>query len=176
MSVLAQLVDQKQSAGDAYLKKLLKSKKDSIVTFKVPPKFIVRLHLEGGKASPAPPVGPALSQRKVKNLMQFCKDFNAATQGSPAGVKLPVDVFIFENGEVSFNVLKMTVTDLIKQKAGIEKGGSRTGRDKHVGSITYKDLIEIAEFKFNDLNALSIEGAAKIVAGSARSMNVDIVE
>ncbi|QEK38297.1 50S ribosomal protein L11 [Candidatus Cytomitobacter indipagum] len=151
-------------------------KKDAFVSFKKAPKAVVRLHLEGGKASPAPPVGPALSQHKVKNLMQFCKDFNAATQGSPAGIKFPVDIFIFDGGEVSFKVLKMTASDLIKQKAGIEKGGSKAGRDKHAGSVTHKDLVEIAEFKFSDLNTLSIEGAVKIIAGSARSMNIDIVE
>ncbi|QEK38367.1 uL11 family ribosomal protein [Candidatus Cytomitobacter primus] len=170
------IIAEKIANNADYLKDILKSKKDSILKLNKKPKARVRLHLEGGKASPAPPVGPALSQHKVKNLMQFCKDFNAATKDSPAGIKFPVDVFIFDNGEVAFDVLKMTVSDLIKQKAGISKGSDRAGRDKPVGSITCKDLVEIAEFKFNDLNALSIEAATKIIAGSARSMNVTVVE
>lgn len=138
--------------------------------------YKIRLHLEVGKASPAPPVGPAFSQRKAKNMMQFCQQFNASTKDYPAGLKLPVEIYIFNDGSWEFKILKMTSSDMIKKKANIKKGSSLAGREKHVATISQADLEDIAKAKFGDLNAKNLEGAMKIIASTARSMNVAVVQ
>ncbi len=158
------------------IKDLLVEKKNSAFKTKKKIRAIVRLHLEVGKASPAPPVGPALSQHKVKNIMEFCKNFNAATKDMKSGTKLPVDVFIFEDGGVDFKTLKPSVSNLIKASLGIEKGSSKTGRDKAVASISIDQIKSIAEDKFVDMNALSVEAAMNIIKGSAKSMGLAVVE
>ncbi|USO00802.1 MAG: 50S ribosomal protein L11 [Alphaproteobacteria bacterium] len=174
--IVGRLLQEKLSGSESYELDLLLKKRDAYFIPSKKVKARVRLHLEGGKATPAPPVAPALSQHKVKNIMNFCKDFNAATKDAPSGVKLPVDIFVFEGGELEFHVLNMAASDLIKQKAGITKGSALTGREKTVGSISIKDLFEIAEYKFNDMNAKDILGAVKILMGTAKSLNIDIVE
>ncbi len=158
------------------IKVLLEDKKNSIFKSKKKVKAKIRLHLEVAKASPAPPVGPALSQHKVKNIMDFCKNFNAATKDRPAGTKLPVDVFVFSDGSVDFKLLKPSVSNLIKQALGIDKGSSKTGRDKPVASITEEQVRAIAEDKFVDMNAFSVEAAMNIIKGSLRSMGLAVVE
>lgn len=132
----------------------------------------VRIQISGAAATPAPPVASSLGPHGV-NLMDFCKKFNAMT-ASRKGETVPTLVTIYEDR--SFDILVKTppVTELIKKKLNIQKGSSRPNTDK-VGSISWRDIEDIAKVKLPDLNALDIEQAKKIVAGSARSMGVDVV-
>ena len=132
----------------------------------------IKLQAVGGQASPAPPVGPALGQHGV-NIMEFVKAFNAQTQ-SDAGTTVPVVITVFEDRSFTFVVKTPPAAVLIKQAAGIEKGSSEPNRDK-VGRISDAQVRQIAEKKMKDLNAGDIDAAAKIIAGTARSMGVEVV-
>ncbi|MBV9917058.1 MAG: 50S ribosomal protein L11 [Solirubrobacterales bacterium] len=132
----------------------------------------IKLQAVGGQASPAPPVGPALGQHGV-NIMEFVKSFNAQTQGD-AGTVIPVVITVYEDRSFTFVTKSPPAAVLIKQAISIEKGSAEPHRDK-VGRITQDQLRQIAEKKMSDLNANDLEAAAKIVAGTARSMGVEVV-
>jgi large subunit ribosomal protein L11 len=132
----------------------------------------IKLQAVGGQASPAPPVGPALGQHGV-NIMEFVKAFNAQTQ-SDAGTVIPVEITVFEDRSFTFITKSPPAAVLIKQALSLEKGSAEPNREK-VGQITQAQLREIAEKKMKDLNANDVDAAAKIIAGTARSMGVDVV-
>ena len=132
----------------------------------------IKLQAVGGSASPAPPVGPALGQHGV-NIMEFVKAFNAQTQ-SDAGTVIPVVITVYEDRSFTFVTKSPPAAVLIKQALALEKGSAEPNRDK-VAKITQEQLREIAEKKMSDLNANDIDAAAKIIAGTARSMGVDVV-
>ena len=131
----------------------------------------IKLQAPAGQASPAPPVGPALGQHGV-NIMEFVKAFNAQTQ-SDAGTVIPVVITVYEDRSFTFVTKSPPAAVLIKQALSLEKGSSEPYREK-VGTITQDQLRQIAERKMGDLNANDIDAAAKIIAGTARSMGVDV--
>lgn len=133
----------------------------------------IKLQIPGGAATPAPPVGNNLGQHQV-NLMEFCKQFNAATS-SKKGETVPVIVTVYVDKTFSFEIKTPPTSELIRKKINISKGSSRPNTDK-VGKISMADIEEIARIKLPDLNANTIEQAKKIVAGSARSMGVVVIE
>jgi large subunit ribosomal protein L11 len=132
----------------------------------------IKLQAPAGQASPAPPVGPALGQHGV-NIMEFVKAFNAQTQGD-AGTVIPVVITVYEDRSFTFVTKSPPAAVLIKQALSLEKGSGEPYREK-VGQITQDQLRQIAERKMDDLNANDVEAAAKIIAGTARSMGVDVV-
>jgi len=134
---------------------------------------VVKLNLPAGAATPAPPVGPALGQAGV-NIMEFVKAFNERT-ASQKGSTLPVEITVYKDRTFTFIVKQPLASDLIKQAAGIPSGSANPLRNK-VGRITRQQLREIAERKMPDLNANDIEAAMRIIAGTARSMGVEIVD
>jgi large subunit ribosomal protein L11 len=131
----------------------------------------IKLQVPGGAANPAPPVGPALGQHGV-NIMEFCKAFNAQTQGEN-GTIIPVVITVFEDRSFTFITKTPPAAVLIKQAAGIDKGSGEPNREK-VGRISQAQVREIAERKMPDLNANDLDAASKIIAGTARSMGVDV--
>lgn len=134
-------------------------------------KAIVKLHIEAGKATPAPPVGTALGQHGV-NIMAFCKEYNDLT-ASQAGSIVPVEVTIYEDRSFIFVTKTPPAADLLKRALGAEKGSDNPRRNK-IGSLPQEKIREIAEIKLKDLNAIDVEGAMRIVEGTARSMGIDI--
>ena len=132
---------------------------------------LIKLQVPGGSANPAPPVGPALGQHGV-NIMEFCKAFNAQTQDQNGRI-IPVEITVYEDRSFTFNTKTPPAAVLIKQAIGLEKGSGEPNRDK-VGRISREQLRQIAEQKMQDLNANDIDQAAKIIAGTARSMGVDV--
>ena len=132
----------------------------------------IKLQAPAGSASPAPPVGPALGQHGV-NIMEFVKAFNAQTQAD-AGTVIPVVITVYEDRSFTFITKSPPAAVLIKQAISLEKGSSEPNRDK-VGRISQDQLRQIAERKMSDLNANDVEAAAKIIAGTARSMGVEVV-
>ena len=132
----------------------------------------IKLQAPAGSASPAPPVGPALGQHGV-NIMEFVKAFNAQTQ-SDAGTVIPVVITVYEDRSFTFITKSPPAAVLIKQALSLEKGSSEPFREK-VGTITQDQLRQIAERKMKDLNANDVDAAAKIIAGTARSMGVEVV-
>jgi large subunit ribosomal protein L11 len=132
----------------------------------------IKLQAVGGQASPAPPVGPALGQHGI-NIMEFCKAFNAQTQ-SDAGTTIPVVITVYEDRSFTFVTKTPPAAVLIKQAINIDKGSGEPHRVK-VGTITRAQLRQIAERKLEDLNANDLDQASKIIAGTARSMGVDVV-
>ncbi len=134
---------------------------------------IVKLQIVGGKANPAPPVGPALGQHGV-NIMEFCKAYNAATQDKIDSV-VPVEITVFEDRSFTFVLKTAPAAVLIRNAAGISKGAANPRKDK-VGKITKAQLREIAEIKMPDLNALDVDAAMNTLAGTARSMGVTVVD
>jgi large subunit ribosomal protein L11 len=132
----------------------------------------IKLQALGGAASPAPPVGPALGQHGI-NIMEFCKAFNAQTQ-QDAGTVIPVVITVYEDRSFTFVTRTPPAADLIRKAIGLEKGSAEPQRNK-VGTITQAQLREIAATKLADLNANDVDAAAKIIAGTARSMGVDVV-
>ena len=132
----------------------------------------IKLQAVGGQASPAPPVGPALGQHGI-NIMEFCKAFNAQTQGD-AGTTIPVVITVYEDRSFTFVTKTPPAAVLIKQAIGLDKGSGEPHRVK-VGTITQAQLREIAERKLEDLNASDLDQASKIIAGTARSMGVEVV-
>jgi large subunit ribosomal protein L11 len=133
----------------------------------------IKLQIPAGKANPSPPVGPALGQRGL-NIMEFCKAFNAQTQGIEPGLMLPVVITAFADKSFTFIMKSPPATVLIKKAIGLGKGSDKAHLNK-VGKITRAQLEDIAKAKMKDLNAADLDGAVKIIAGSARSMGV-IVE
>ena len=132
----------------------------------------IKLQAVGGQASPAPPVGPALGQHGI-NIMEFCKAFNAQTQ-QDAGTIIPVEITVFEDRSFDFITKTPPAAVLIKEAVGIEKGSGEPHRNK-VGTITQDQIRGIAEKKLADLNANDLDQASKIIAGTARSMGVEVV-
>jgi len=132
---------------------------------------VVRIQLQAGKATPAPPVGPALGQHAI-NIMQFCKEYNEKT-ASQSGSIVPAEVTVFEDRSFTFVLKTPPASDLLRKAAGIESGSRAQKREK-VGSISKAQLREIATFKMKDLNAASVEAAERMIEGSARSMGVEI--
>ena len=132
----------------------------------------IKLQAVGGQASPAPPVGPALGQHGV-NIMEFVKSFNAQTQ-SDLGTVIPVVITVYEDRSFTFVTKSPPAAVLIKQAISLERGSAEPHREK-VGRITQAQLREIAEKKMKDLNANDVDAAAKIIAGTARSMGVEVV-
>ena len=132
---------------------------------------LVKLQIRAGQATPAPPVGTALGQHGV-NIMDFCKQYNAATQAQ-AGNVVPVEITIYEDRSFSFVLKTPPAAVLLRKAAGVEKGSAEPHREK-VGSVTRAQVREIAETKMPDLNAIDIEGAMKIVEGTARSMGITV--
>ncbi len=142
-----------------------------------PPKRItgyVKLQIEAGKATPAPPVGPALGQAQV-NIMEFCKQFNAKTQNKDqAGLIIPVVFTVYADRTFSFVTKTPPAAVLLKKAAGIEKGSGTPNKEKK-GKVTEKQVREIATLKMPDLNAASVETAIKSIKGTARSMGIEVV-
>ena len=142
-----------------------------------PPKKItgyVKLQIEAGKATPAPPVGPALGQAQV-NIMEFCKQFNARTQTKEmAGLTIPVVITVYADRSFTFVTKTPPASNLLLRAAGVAKGAGNPNKDK-VGKVTEKQVREIAETKLPDLNAASVEAAIKSIKGTARSMGIEVV-
>ena len=136
-------------------------------------KIIAKITLQctAGKATPAPPVGPALGQHGI-NIMEFCKTYNERT-AKDAGQIIPAVITVFEDRSFTFILKTPPASELIKKAAGVEKGSGEPNRKK-VGKLTMAQVREIAQKKMNDLNANDMEAAEKIVAGTARSMGVDV--
>ena len=131
----------------------------------------IKLQVPAGKASPAPPIGPALGQHGV-NIMEFCKAFNAATQ-EQSGMIIPVVITVYADRSFTFITKTPPAAVLLKKKAGVPKGSGEPNREK-VGKVTESDLREIAEIKMKDLNANSIEMAMEMIRGTARSMGLEV--
>ena len=132
---------------------------------------MIKLHIPGGQASPAPPVGPALGQQQV-NIMEFCKQFNAKTQ-QQNGTIIPVEITVYADRSFSFITKTPPASFLIKKAVGLQKASGEPNRDK-VAKITRKQLEEIAEMKMEDLNANDMDAAVQMLAGSARSMGIEV--
>jgi large subunit ribosomal protein L11 len=132
---------------------------------------VLKLQIPAGQATPAPPVGPALGQAGI-NIMEFCKQYNAATQ-QQTGTIVPAEITVYEDRSFTFITKTPPAAVLLRQKAGVEKGSSEPNRDK-VGSVTRDQIREIAEIKMPDLNANDVEAAMKIVEGTARSMGITV--
>jgi large subunit ribosomal protein L11 len=133
----------------------------------------IKLQVPAGKANPSPPVGPALGQHGL-NIMDFCKAFNAETQGMEAGMPVPVVITVYSDRSFTFIKKTPPAAILLMKAAGIKKGSGTPNTDK-VGKVTRAQLEEIAELKMVDLNATDMDAAVKIIAGSARSMGLDVV-
>ena len=142
-----------------------------------PPKKItgyVKLQIVAGKATPAPPVGPALAQAQV-NIMEFCKQFNARTQTKEMeGFTIPVVITVYADRTFTFVTKTPPASNLLLRAAGVQKGAGAPNKDK-VGKVTEKQIREIAEQKMPDLNAASVEAAVKSIKGTARSMGIEVV-
>ena len=133
----------------------------------------IRLQLPAGAANPAPPVGPALGAKGV-NIMAFCKEFNARTKDQ-AGMILPVVISVYADKSFSSILKSPPAAVLLKKAAGLAKGSGVPNRDK-VGKVTHKQLLEIVEIKKKDLNASDAERAARLIAGTARSMGIEVID
>ena len=136
-------------------------------------KAIITLQIQAGKANPAPPIGPALAQHGV-NIMAFCKDYNGRT-ASRAGEIIPAEITIFQDGSFRFKLKSSPAAILLCKAAGIEKGSGEPNRER-VGTVTRSQVREIAEQKFNDMNAIDIEGAMRQIEGTAKNMGIAIIE
>ena len=132
----------------------------------------IKLQINGGSATPAPPVGSALGQHGV-NIMEFCKAFNAKTSDRKGQI-VPVIITVYKDRSFEFVVKTEPASAMIKKKAGVKKGSSKCNTDS-VGKLTWDDVSEIAQAKFVDLNADDIEQAKKIIAGTARSMGIEVI-
>ncbi len=132
----------------------------------------VKLQVPAGSANPSPPIGPALGQRGL-NIMEFCKGFNARTQDMEKGMPLPVIITVFQDKSFTFEIKTPPASYFLKKAAGIDAGSKAAGRD-FKGSVTMDQVREIAEAKMKDLNANDVEAAARMIAGSARSMGLKV--
>lgn len=133
----------------------------------------IKLQIPAGAANPAPPVGPALGQQGV-NIMDFCKAFNAATQDK-AGLVIPVVISVYQDRSFTFITKSPPASSLLKRAAGLAKGSGVPNRDK-VGKVTREQVKEIAKIKANDLNAVEVERAMRIIEGTARSMGIEVTD
>jgi large subunit ribosomal protein L11 len=136
-------------------------------------KAIVKLAIPAGKATPAPPVGPALGQHGI-NIMAFCKDYNART-AHQAGSIIPAEITVFQDNSFRFILKTPPATDLLKKAAGVSKGASDVGVE-HAGSVSRQQVREIAEQKMKDLNAYDVKSAMRMIEGTARSMGIRVVD
>ncbi len=132
---------------------------------------IIKLQLPAGQANPAPPVGPALGQQGV-NIMAFCKEYNERTSAQ-AGSIIPVEITVFEDRSFTFITKTPPATDLLKKALGVEKGSGTAGHEE-IGKLSRDKLREIAQLKAKDLSANDIEGAERIIEGTARSMGIEV--
>jgi large subunit ribosomal protein L11 len=135
----------------------------------------IKLQIPAGKANPSPPVGPALGQRGL-NIMQFCKDFNAQTQNMEPGMPVPVVITAYADRTFSFITKTAPNTYFLMKAAKLDKGSQTVGKSAPVGQVTMAQLREIAEQKMKDMNANDVDGAVRMLIGSARSMGVTVVE
>jgi len=135
----------------------------------------IKLQVPAGKANPSPPIGPALGQRGL-NIMAFVKEFNATTQGMEPGMPVPVVITAFADRTFSFVTKTPPASYYLKKAAGVDKGSQTTGKTGAVGKVTVAQCREIAEQKMKDLNAIDLDGATKMIVGSARSMGLEVVE
>jgi len=133
---------------------------------------VIRLQIPAGAANPAPPVGPALGQQGV-NIMEFCKQFNAATQ-KDAGLVIPVVITVYQDKSFTFITKTPPAATLLKKAANIAKGSGTPNKEK-VGKVTHQQVLDIAKAKMKDLNARDVERAARMIAGTARSMGIEVV-
>jgi len=133
---------------------------------------LIKLQIPAGQANPAPPIGPALGANGV-NIMEFCKAYNAATQDK-AGLIIPVEITVYQDRSFTFKLKSPPAAVLLKKAAGIAKGSGVPNRDK-VGKVTRDQLVAIAEEKKEDLNASSVDAAVEMIAGTARSMGIEVV-
>ena len=131
----------------------------------------IKLHVTGGQANPAPPVGPALGQHGV-NIMEFCKQFNSKTQQQP-GVTIPVEITVYADRSFTFVTKTPPASFLIKKAAGLQKASGEPNREK-VGKISRKQLEEIAQTKWTDLNTQDMDAAVRMLSGTARSMGIEV--
>jgi large subunit ribosomal protein L11 len=136
-------------------------------------KAVVTLAIQAGKATPAPPVGPALGQHGI-NIMAFCKEYNART-AHLAGSIVPAEITIYQDNSFRFDLKTPPATDLLKKAAGVAKGSSDS-RQTQVGTVTRRQVRDIAEQKMKDLNAYDVESAMRMVEGTARSMGIQVVD
>ena len=132
----------------------------------------IKLQIAAGQANPAPPVGPALGQHGV-NIMAFCKEFNAATKGD-AGLVIPVVITVFQDKSFTFITKSPPASILLKKAAGITSGSKTPNKDK-VGKVTRKQVMDIVKLKSKDLNCVADEASFRVIAGTARSMGIDVV-
>jgi large subunit ribosomal protein L11 len=133
---------------------------------------MIKLQIPAGQANPAPPVGPALGQQGV-NIMAFCKEFNAATKGD-AGMVIPVVITVYADKSFTFITKSPPASILLKKAAGIASGSKQPNKDK-VGKVTKKQVMDIVKLKLKDMNATNEEAAFRVVAGTARSMGIEVV-
>ena len=136
-------------------------------------KAIVRLQIKAGKATPAPPIGPALAGHGI-NIMAFCKEYNART-AQKAGEIIPAEITVYTDGSFTFVLKSPPAGVLLAKAAGVDKGSSVPNREK-VGKVTRAQVREIAEQKFKDMNAVDIEGAMRQIEGTARNMGITVVD
>jgi large subunit ribosomal protein L11 len=134
-------------------------------------RIVLTLQLPAGKATPAPPVGTALGPHGI-NIVEFCKSYNEKT-AAQAGQIIPAQITVYEDRSFSFILKTPPAADLLRKAAGIDKGASTAGREK-VGTVTQRQVREIAETKMADLSAVDIDGASKIIEGTARSMGIEV--
>jgi large subunit ribosomal protein L11 len=135
-------------------------------------KTVIRLQIEAGKATPAPPVGTALGPHGL-NIMEFCRTYNERT-AAQAGTVIPAEITVYEDRTFTFITKTPPAYDLLKKAAGVEKGSAKPNRDK-VGTVTKAQVKEIAELKMKDLNAFEVEAAMRVIEGTARSMGLTVV-
>ena len=135
----------------------------------------INLQIPAGGANPSPPVGPALGQKGV-NIMEFCKAFNAATQSSAPGTPIPVKITVYADRSFTFVTKQPPVSFFLKQAAKVKKGSGAVGRGSFVGKVTMAQIHEIAQQKMQDLNAADMDAAASMIAGTARSMGIEVLE
>ncbi|RED53745.1 50S ribosomal protein L11 [Aestuariispira insulae] len=134
----------------------------------------IKLEIPAGQANPSPPVGPALGQRGI-NIMEFCKAFNAATQSLDAGTPTPVVITAYEDRSFDFVTKTPPASFFLKKAAGVKKGSGEPNKNK-IGKVTQAQIREIAEAKLKDMNAVTVEAAMNSIAGSARSMGLEVEE
>jgi large subunit ribosomal protein L11 len=137
-------------------------------------KGYIKLQIRGGAANPAPPVGPALGAKGV-NIMEFCKAFNAATQANEPGTPIPTIITVYEDNSFTFVCKTPPASFYLKKYAKIKKGAKATKKEGFVGTINFSDCKEIAKIKVKDLNCYDVDSGAKIIAGSAESMGLEII-
>jgi len=135
----------------------------------------VKLQIPAGSANPSPPIGPALGQRGV-NIMAFCKEFNAQTQSLEKGMPIPVVITVFSDRSFTFVTKTPPATFFLKKAANVNKGSTTPGRGAKVGFVTMAQVREIAQQKMVDMNAIDVEGAARMIMGSARAMGLEVRE